>query len=655
MSGVFGYCGEHTDRPIRDLIERMGQQIRHLPHQQLDHIAVHATVGLGRLHIGKLNRQPQPVRSRDERVWLCLTGTFYVQHEQRRTLENAGLLEPDSDDAVFALALFLHAGAAGIAGLNGAFTCSIWDERDGTLWLINDRYGLYPHYYAHIGGAFAFAPEIKGVIAAPDVPRRINETAIAEYLRFQQLLGEKTWFEDVQLLPPGTLLSYRPAQNQLRLQRYWDWDQIGIVPKISFAEAVTEASRRFQEAIDTMIRGPLRPGIFLSGGLDGRIILAFTNGRTTVPTFTFGAPGSRDVIYAAMIAQRAGVPNRWFPFNDGSWVLQHHDLHLALTEGMHSWIHAHGISMLGEVSREIDVNLSGWDGGTTMGGFAVLENHAADRYYRYPPDETSLTNRLFEAFCQQITWPGMHEGEELALLSGANRERLRGRAFESLRAELARTQHYRPEHRVDYFILLQLIRRSLQNQIITQRSTLEVHCPYFDYRFVEFMYSLPDQIRTQPAFRRAILTKRCPQLALIPYEKDDRLPHSNRFLREGDGLVRRTAAWINRRVGALFPAHPRLYADYEQYLRKELKGWAESVLFDQRTLDRGLFNPTAVRSLWTQHLAGDHLWTIGKVAPLMSIELVLRHLDDTSGASDHPTIQTHPQRSHTMQSIGSDS
>lgn len=634
MSGVFGYLGTLAPEPIHDVILRMGQQMRHLPHQQVDQVALSTDVALGRLHIGKLNQQTQPVRSRDGQVWLCLVGEFYFQRELRHALVREGLLNPDGDDAELALALLLRDGIDGLTRLNGAFTCSVWDGRTGTFWLINDRYGLYPHYYAHVGGALAFAPEIKGVITAPRVPRRLNETAIAEYVRFQQLLGEKTWLEDVQLLPPGTLLSYTPAQDRLQLRRYWDWDQIGSLPAITFAEAVEEASWRFQQALDAMLAGPLRPGIFLSGGLDGRIILAFAADRTPLPTFTFGAPGSRDVLYAAQLARRAGVPHRWFPFTNGAWVLAHHELHLALTEGMHSWMHAHGISMLPEVRQQIDVNLSGWDGGTTMGGFAILENHAADRHYRYPLDEASLVTRLFEGFCQQVTWPGMHEGEAAVLLSGAGRERLRERAFESLQAEVAHTRHYRREHRVDYFVIQQLIRRSLQNQIITQRSAVEVRCPYFDYRFVEFMYSLPDSIRTRPEFRRALLTRRYPQLALVPYEKDDRLPHNNRWLREADGLRRRAGAWINRRWSTLFPQHPRLYADYEQYLRGELRTWAESILFDQRTRERGLFDEAAVRSLWAQHLAGNQLWTVGKVAPLMTIELVLRQLYDDPAATN---------------------
>ncbi|NCC32768.1 MAG: hypothetical protein EOM24_12220 [Chloroflexia bacterium] len=104
--------------------------------------------------------------------------------------------------------------------------------------------------------------------------------------------------------------------------------------------------------------------------------------------------------------------------------------------------------------------------------------------------------------------------------------------------------------------------------------------------------------------------------------------------------MRRGKAWINRRVGGLFPQRPRLYADYEAYLRTDLRNWAESVLFDQRTIERGLFDQAAVRSLWQQHLAGDQLWTIGKIAPLLTLEMVMRRLFEDAAPEGRELIAT---------------
>jgi asparagine synthase (glutamine-hydrolysing) len=145
---------------------------------------------------------------------------------------------------------------------------------------------------------------------------------------------------------------------------------------------------------------------------------------------------------------------------------------------------------------------------------------------------------------------------------------------------------------------------------------------------VEFMYALPDHIRTTPALRRTLITRRMPHLATVPHEKDDRLPHTNPIRYHTHALRQRARSWIHRHGLPIFPSRPRLYADYEEYLRTDLRCWAEGILFDGRTMERGLFDPAAVRALWDRHVSGKELWTIGKVAPLITIELVLRTLLD---------------------------
>ncbi|MGE3271794.1 MAG: asparagine synthase-related protein, partial [Chloroflexota bacterium] len=467
------------------------------------------------------------------------------------------------------------------------------------------------------------------ILAAPGVPRRLDQVSVAQYVRFQQLLGNRTWLEDVRLLPPATILRFRPQDGSLRTERYWDWSRIPDHASITFSEAVEECTRHFQRAVDAMSAPPLRVGVYLSGGLDSRAILGFM--REPPTTITFGDPRSRDVVYAAELARRAGSRHRWFPMHDGRWVLEQTDLHFALTEGMHSWMHGHGMSTLDEARRLVDVNLSGWDGGTIMGGSIDFYR---DALYREAPSELDLAQRFFDAFCQRFTWPGLTEAEATSLFTGATSGGWDRLAFDSLREELATTRQYRFERRADYFYIEQVLRRSLINQVVFTRSAIEVRCPYFDYPFVDFMYALPDSIRTTPALRRTLMTRRLPHLATVPHEKDDRLPHTNPLRYHAHALRQRAKSWVHRHGLPIFPSRPRLYADYEEYLRTDLRAWAEGILFDPQTVERGLFDQTAVRALWDRHLAGNELWTIGKVAPLITLELVLRaFLDDTAGVS----------------------
>jgi asparagine synthase (glutamine-hydrolysing) len=126
-----------------------------------------------------------------------------------------------------------------------------------------------------------------------------------------------------------------------------------------------------------------------------------------------------------------------------------------------------------------------------------------------------------------------------------------------------------------------------------------------------------------------VLARRRPAFALVPHEKDLRLPHPSRVLVNAHSVVQRGLDWLfarGVRVGGL--PRSRLYADYENYLRNELRPWAERLLFDERTLSRGFYDVGALRALWERHLSGRELHTIGKIAPIMAIEMALRYLVD---------------------------
>jgi asparagine synthase (glutamine-hydrolysing) len=626
LSGLAGYLGR-TDDASR-VLAHVAQRMCHQPYHIFDSRILAPNVGIGRLSIGVFNRAAQPAMNgaANVAVWLC--GEFYHQAERRAEMIRQGELCADADDCELALRVYLRDGVIGLTQLDGAFLIAAWDARIGELVLVNDRFGLYPHYYAHHGQTLTFAPEIKGVLCAPTIPRTVNRVAIAEYVRFQQLLGNKTWFEDVQMLPPASVIHYVPADDTLKLTQYWDWDQIGSLPDISFDDAVVETSRLFQRAIDAMIAGTSRVGIYLSGGLDGRAILGFIGGRVPVTTINFGHADCRDVVYAAELARRAKSSHHWFPMNDGKWVRECVDAHFELTEGMHSWIHMHGIHTLADARTWMDVNLSGWDGGSVLGGLAVLGDFAADEFFKNPHPEMLLTQKMYEAFCYDITWRGVNESETACLFGGHGDASLRHLAFESFREEFARTRHYAPERRGAFFFIAQHNRRSTQNMIVMGRSALEQRCPYFDYDLISFLYALPKRVRSSDHLQHEVITRRMPHLATVPCDKDDYLPHTNPLVHRSHKFVQRSKYWINRHMHPIFTVRPRLYADYENYLRTDLREWAESILFDERTQARGVFDPTAVRTLWEHHLSGTELWTIGKVAPLITLEMVFRNLVD---------------------------
>ncbi len=81
---------------------------------------------------------------------------------------------------------------------------------------------------------------------------------------------------------------------------------------------------------------------------------------------------------------------------------------------------------------------------------------------------------------------------------------------------------------------------------------------------------------------------------------------------------------LNNYAPLFSPERDTLYADYESYLRNELKTWGETILFAGQLPDQDIFNEEAIKSLWARHQSGLEEWTIGKLAPIMTYKMMLQ-------------------------------
>ena len=619
MSGVFGIVDSKRRPSVNQLLAQMGAAMSHREWYRTETYCEDSVgVGLGRIGIGVFNQERQPVCSEDENLIIFLAGEFYDTAKVRRDLTEKGRHLRDDSDAELALRLYQEKGEAFVRDLEGAFVLAIRNRSQHEVIVVNDRFGLYPLLYAHFDGKLIFAPEMKGVLCDPDFRKELNMTALAEYTRFQHLLGDKTFFEELELLPAASFLCFRTDTDHLTLQPYWTFSQIPALPlNVTFGEAAEEAGRLLKLAVDKLTGGGHRLGLYLSGGMDSRAILGFIDrSKMPITSITFGQKNCRDVVYAEQIASKIGTKHHYFEFTDGGWVKEFADFHLTLTEGFHSWIHSHGINILKQVRSLIDVNLTGLHG---------AEINWEDPALYHAPDDVAFACRLFNLLSQDTTWPSITGDEETILFSARVTAQMRGLAFDSLRAELAKYTHF-SHHQLATCFSCNTDRRLFQYYTVFNRSHVEQRFPFYDYSYFGFIHSLPPEMLFKRRLRRAIILDRMKPLARIPYDKDD-LPI---MWHEPAKLVRKVKRYVTRRLAPVFPEYPTLYADYEKWLRHELREWGEDFLLSKRTLQRDLFNPEFLASLWHRHQSELEVNMIGKIAPLMTLEMMLRKFFDES-------------------------
>lgn len=616
MSGIFGVVDTKKQSNVYSLTKKMSEAMSHrawFVSQNL--IDEERHVAMGQIGIGIFNRDLQPVWNASGNVALVMVGELY----------NRDVLDVENtftSDEQLALALYERQGDQFVCQLNGAFLIGIYDKRNNRLLIVNDRFGLYPLFYTNHAGRFLFAPEMKAILCDESFPRRIDLTGLAQYVRFQHLLGERTFFEDINLLSGASVLTYDISTGSCSVRRYWSYEEIPHRPEVGFQELVEETGSLFRSAIKRRSTGSHRLGVYLSGGLDSRSILGMID-RRPVASLTYGTRDCRDVYYAERIAQATGSDHHWVDLPNASWVEQYADFHIDVTEGYHSWIHAHGISTLAKAREIMDVDLTGWGGGMLKGpprNLPPLQIHIVDNM--------ALIARIFYEFNQRYTWPSLTEAEERLLYPDSLRKQMDGLAFDSFRAEIAPYLGYRTDVRGEYFYIDNHDRRLTQNFVTFTRSHVEVRMPFYDYELFDFVHSVPAQLRANQKLYRHMIQRELPDLAYIPYDHDEYLPTTRPVVRALHAESVRFKRRFNRHIKKVFPELHPLYADYDEYLRSDLRGWAENILYDQRTAGRGLFDPEFLHSLMQRVQANQGEWMIGKVAPLITYEMMLRRYCD---------------------------
>src|SRR5690606_3631865 len=122
-----------------------------------------------------------------------------------------------------------------------------------------------PLYYWHEGERFAFASEIKGLLALEPALAELDPNALHEYLTLRIVCSPRSMYARIRKVPPGHYLIFE--QGRVEVAPYW---QLKFAPKreVSLRDAVEELDALLREAVEYHLVSDVPVGAFLSGGMD---------------------------------------------------------------------------------------------------------------------------------------------------------------------------------------------------------------------------------------------------------------------------------------------------------------------------------------------------------------------------------------------------
>jgi asparagine synthase (glutamine-hydrolysing) len=291
MCGICGVLNFDGSKVSSVLLKKMTDSIAH---RGPDGEGWYQSKGLGFGHrrLAIVDLSPlghQPMVSQDTRYALTYNGEIYNFREIRSELISKGYSFLSQTDSEVVLHAWAEWGQACVLKFNGMFAFAIWDSVQEDLFLVRDRYGIKPLYYAHTGSSIVFGSEQRAINEHPAVKATLDKRALLEYFTFQNIFTDRTFVEDIKILPAGTILSINAQTQKISKHQYWDYHFREPKGKIDSREYKEELDRLLRQAVSRQLLSDVEIGSYLSGGMDSGTITALA--ATELPyikTFTCG-------------------------------------------------------------------------------------------------------------------------------------------------------------------------------------------------------------------------------------------------------------------------------------------------------------------------------------------------------------------------------
>jgi asparagine synthase (glutamine-hydrolysing) len=244
MAGLTGiYLKRKIDINVEKLNFQMTKSIAYENWYSIDNI-VEEKGAFGKASLGILNPGSQPIFNDNKTIWIIMEGEIFNYDKLKMDLVKKGHNFKLNNDPEFILHLYdeyIDVFEYKLKELNGVFSIIIYDRRNNNLIICNDRYGFRPLYICDRGDYFLFSSEIKAILQDRSFGKYIDREAMADFFSFGYILGNKTFFKDIKLLPPASFV--KCCDDRIDIYNYWNWDNIKSLGNNDEDEIVNELGK----------------------------------------------------------------------------------------------------------------------------------------------------------------------------------------------------------------------------------------------------------------------------------------------------------------------------------------------------------------------------------------------------------------------------
>jgi asparagine synthase (glutamine-hydrolysing) len=338
-----------------------------------------------RLSVIDLPGGSQPIWNETRDVAVLFNGELYNYRDLRERLSLCGHRFATQSDTEILVHAWEEWGEDALNELQGMFAFALLDLRQRyatapILFLARDPLGIKPLYYTQTPDGFAFASEVRALLAAGVAPKLLSQDALTAYLLFGSVSEPVTLLEGVFSLPPGhRMLLHVPERRRTpRARPWWDPAQSPSARDPRKPRDLSSAARRLRTLLEEAVRRHLiadvRVGLFLSSGLDSSAIAALAaQEQAGIQSFTLTFPGTAfdEAELARVVANRYKTKHTEVPLTGEALLSRVDEALSALDQPTMDAVNTYFVSW---AAREVGlkVALSGLGGDELFAGYQTF-------------------------------------------------------------------------------------------------------------------------------------------------------------------------------------------------------------------------------------------------------------------------------------------
>jgi asparagine synthase (glutamine-hydrolysing) len=573
----------------------------------------------------------QPMCNEDGTIWIVYNGEIYNFQEIRKRLEEKGHLFRSKSDTEVILHGYEEWEVDCLNYFRGMFAFGLWDSKRKRVFLARDRLGKKPLVYWVGKGRLLFASEIKAILEAVGIERKVNLLGLHHYLTYQYVPSPLTIFEGIKKLPPAHYLLY-DLSGEVKIEKYW---KLNFVPvhenKTDLHELCDRIRMRLEESVKLRLISDVPLGAFLSGGVDSSLIVGLMakSSHRPVKTFSIGFEEKEfdELEFGRMVSKQFSTDHHefvvrpnvmdilpqlvWYynePFGDSSAIPTYY---------------------MAKMTKEfVKVVLTGDAGDENFAGYprylrsqwVALFTKLPERMRRdwMPPLVRRMAslhwrekkfNRLADFLELLSSDQAKNYAEQIKIFNARERNGIYSQEMahalkdiDPLDYLVEKYEELETDDLVDKLLYLDIQSYLPEDLLVkmdiaTMANSLEARVPFLDHEFMEFVAQIPSQLKLKGSRAKFILKRAFSDFLPLP-------------------VLRR------KKMGFGIPI--------SRWIRKELKNYVYDILLDQKTVRRGYFNKEGIERLLGEHLSlrYDHS---AKLWALIFLEVWFRIFMDREG------------------------